>query len=143
MSAEARRPLVHRVAGDLSSDTAQSSGMQRFAAISGRLAGSDSLFMGETHLTAGSASANHHHGHSETAIYVVSGHPVFVYLEGDEEVRLEPSPGDFVYVPPYAPHREENPHTEPAVVVIARTTDESIVVNLAGLRDEVEEVPPS
>jgi uncharacterized RmlC-like cupin family protein len=38
-----------------------------------------------------------------------------------------------VFVPPYTPHREENPHDEEAVVVIARSTQEAIVVNLPGL----------
>ncbi|WP_374216116.1 hypothetical protein [Frankia sp. R82] len=37
-------------------------------------------------------------------------------------------------VPPYVPHREENPDPSvEAVVVIARTTQEAIVVNLEGL----------
>ena len=50
------------------------------------------------------------------------------------ETRIETSPGDYVYVPPYAPHREENPSAdEEAVVVIARSTQEAIVVNLPGL----------
>jgi uncharacterized RmlC-like cupin family protein len=45
-------------------------------------------------------------------------------------------PGDYVYVPPWTPHREENndPDVE-AVVVIARSTQEAIVVNLPSLRD--------
>ena len=42
--------------------------------------------------------------------------------------------GDYVYVPPYVPHREENPSPdEEAVVVIARSTQEAIVVNLPSL----------
>jgi uncharacterized RmlC-like cupin family protein len=45
------------------------------------------------------------------------------------------APGDFVWVPPFTPHREENPDpNEEAVVVIARSTQEPIVVNLPGLR---------
>jgi uncharacterized RmlC-like cupin family protein len=37
-------------------------------------------------------------------------------------------------VPPFVPHREENPSpSEEAVVVIARTTQEAIVVNLDSL----------
>ena len=37
-------------------------------------------------------------------------------------------------MPPWVPHREENPDPdEEAVVVIARTTQEAIVVNLADL----------
>ncbi len=35
-------------------------------------------------------------------------------------------------MPPFTPHREENP-TEQAVVVLARSTQEAIVVNLPGL----------
>jgi uncharacterized RmlC-like cupin family protein len=120
--------------GELSSDTAQTAGMRRFEAISGKSAGSQKLWMGRTHVAPGGNSGNHHHGESETAIYVVSGHPVFVFAEGREEVRLETSPGDYVFVPPYVPHREENPSPdEEAVVVIARSTQEAIVVNLPNL----------
>lgn len=42
-------------------------------------------------------------------------------------------PGDYVFVPPYVPHREENPGAEEAVVVIARSSQEGIVVNLESL----------
>jgi hypothetical protein len=43
-------------------------------------------------------------------------------------------PGDYICVPPYVPHREENPDPDTeAVVVIARTTQEAIVVNLDAL----------
>lgn len=39
-----------------------------------------------------------------------------------------------VFIPPYLPHREENPSPdEPATVVIARSTQEAIVVNLPEL----------
>ena len=89
--------------------------------------------MGETRLAPGPKSANHHHGQSETGIYVVAGHPAFVLSDRDGagERRLETSPGDYVFVPPYVPHREENPSLdEEALVVIARTTQEAIVVNL-------------
>jgi uncharacterized RmlC-like cupin family protein len=61
---------------------------------------------------------------------------VFLDLEGDEpvETRVQTGPGDYVFVPPYVPHREENPDPETeAVVVIARTTQEAIVINLDGL----------
>lgn len=118
--------------GELSLDTAQTTGMLRSEAISGVACGSRALWMGETRLAPGARSANHHHGHSETGIYVTSGRPVFVVSDGaGGEHRLETSPGDYVFVPPYVGHREENPSAdEEAVVVIARTTQEAIVVNL-------------
>ena len=90
--------------------------------------------MGQTLVAPGTRSADHHHGASETAIFVVAGHPAFVYLDGGVETRISTSPGDYVYVPPYTPHREENPSgSEEALVVIARNTQEAIVVNLPGL----------
>ncbi|MBL7622780.1 cupin domain-containing protein [Frankia sp. AgB1.8] len=103
--------------------------------MSGTTVGTERLWMGQTHVAPATRSANHHHGVSETGIYVVSGHPAFVFLREEEEIRLETSPGDYIYVPPWVPHREENPDPEAeAVVVIARTTQEAIVVNLADLR---------
>ena len=65
--------------------------------------------MGRTHVAPGMISADHHHGRAETGIYVVSGSPVFVFLDGEEERRIETSPGDYIYVPPFVPHREGTP----------------------------------
>jgi uncharacterized RmlC-like cupin family protein len=107
--------------------------MTRREAVSARTVGSTRLWMGRTHVPAHTSSGDHHHGDSETAIYVVSGNPVFVFAEDGAEVRLETSPGDYVFVPPFTPHREENPGADEAVVVIARSTQEAIVVNLPGL----------
>jgi uncharacterized RmlC-like cupin family protein len=134
---------LHVVRSDqLSSDTAQSAGMRRSEAISGVACGSRILWMGETRLAPGARSATHHHGHSETGIYITSGRPVFVVGDdADSEHRLETSPGDYVFVPPFVAHREENPSAdEEAVVVIARTTQEAIVVNLD---DSPEPTPAS
>ncbi|MGH3849371.1 MAG: cupin domain-containing protein [Pseudonocardiaceae bacterium] len=120
----------------LDADTAQSPGMRRFAAISGAAVGSERIWMGQTRVAPATASADHHHGESETAIYVVSGHPEFVFLddEAGPPVRLRTEPGDYIFVPPFVPHREENPDPESeAVVVIARSTQEAIVVNLPSL----------
>jgi len=121
---------------DLSGSTAQTSGMQRSAAISGDLVGARALWMGRTVVRPGASSGDHHHGECETGIYVVSGHPVFVFRDpGSGEItRLETNPGDYVWVPPHVPHREENPSPDiEAVVVIARSTQEAIVVNVPAL----------
>ncbi|MET7292993.1 cupin domain-containing protein [Streptomyces griseoloalbus] len=130
--------LHHIRADDLDDGTAQTGGMRRFAAVSGKTVGSEKLWMGQTHVSPATSSSDHHHGESETAIHVISGHPEFVFLddsgEGPREVRLRTAPGDYIFVPPFVPHREENPDPdEEAVVVIARSTQEAIVVNLPGL----------
>jgi uncharacterized RmlC-like cupin family protein len=130
---EWHQPLRHIRAAEMSTDTGQTPGMARTEAISAATVGAERIWMGQTRVSPQTASANHHHGESETAIHVVSGHPVFVFLENGEEVRLTPEPGDFVFVPPYTPHREENPGDQDAVVVLARSTQEAIVVNLTSL----------
>jgi uncharacterized RmlC-like cupin family protein len=127
------KALSHVRGEDVTGDTTQTSGMSRREAISGKSVGSEKLWMGQTHVGAGVRSADHHHGESETAIYVVSGTPSFVFAEGGKEVRLDAKPGDYIFVPPYVPHREENSGAGEAVVVIARSTQEAIVVNLPSL----------
>ena len=133
MTEHAHRPLRHVPSGSLSGDTGQTAGMVRREAVSAGTVGSERVWMGQTEVSPRTASGDHHHGDSETAIYVVSGHPVFVFAEDGAEVRLETSPGDYVFVPPFTPHREENPTDTDAVVVIARSSQEAIVVNLPGL----------
>ncbi|MDM4140005.1 MULTISPECIES: cupin domain-containing protein [Mycobacterium] len=129
-----RNRVRHIKASEISSDTAQSEGLRRFAALSGRSVGAEKLWMGETHASPRSASDNHHHGDSETAIYVRSGNPEFVFHDGTGEVRIATAPGDYVFIPPFLPHREENPDPDTtAEVVIARSTQEAVVINLPAL----------
>jgi uncharacterized RmlC-like cupin family protein len=130
--------LRHVKAGELTGDTDQTTGMTRLEAISGNTVGSRKVWMGQTHVAPHTNSGDHHHGEAETAIFVVSGRPSFVFAEGEEEVRIDTGPGDYVFVPPYVPHREENPTGEQAVVVIARSSQEGIVVNLPSLWAQVE-----
>lgn len=126
-------PRRHVRREDVSASTTQSEGMRRFAAISGATTGAAKIWMGESLMAPSSASAMHHHGDSETGIYVVSGHPTFVFFEDGVEQRVETSPGDYVFVPAFVAHQELNTSSgEEALVVLARSSQEAIVVNLAG-----------
>src|SRR5450759_1449001 len=88
---------LHHVPSEAcSSGTAQTSGMTRLAALSGDTVGSKAIWMGETHVAPGIASGPHHHGESETGIYVVSGHPEFIYSDSGREVRVRTKPGDYI-----------------------------------------------
>jgi uncharacterized RmlC-like cupin family protein len=134
------RPLGHTHGDSLDPDTAQTPGMTRYEAISGRLSGSKNIWMGRNHVAPGMRSADHHHGKAETGIYVVSGNPVFVFLDEGVERHIQTKPGDYIYVPPFVPHREENPSPDvEAVVVLARSTQQGIVVNLPSLWAEVDD----
>ncbi len=122
---------VHLVrADDLSDDTPQTSGLKRFEAVSARRLGSEDLWMGLSILPAGSRTGAHHHGQSETALYILSG--IGRWWIGDRlDQAVEAHPGDFVYIKPHVVHWEENgSESEPVRMVVARTTQDAIVVNL-------------
>jgi uncharacterized RmlC-like cupin family protein len=93
------RRIHHTDRDHLSEDTAQTPGMRRYEAISGKRTGSRKLWTGRAHVAPGMSSGDHHHGEAETGIYVVSGHPVFVFLEHGEERRVEAGAGESIYVP--------------------------------------------
>ena len=114
------------------SSTGQTPGLQRFEAVSGRLTGSRQMWMGYAVLEPGGKTGVHHHGESETAIYIVSG--VTRWWVGDrlDEVQ-EARAGDFVFIPPDVVHWEQNASdTEPVHMVVARSTQEAIVVPVEG-----------
>ena len=122
---------VHVVKGDdLSDQTPQTSGLQRFEAVSARRLGSQDIWMGLSVLPAGGRTGVHHHGESETALYILSG--VGRWWVGDAlDQAREAHPGDFVFIKPNVVHWEENAsETEPVRMVVARTTQDAIVVNL-------------
>ena len=104
--------------------------MKREAAISNALVGAEKIWVGYVELGPGAASATHHHGEAESAIFIISGHALF-YAGGElEEMRIA-GPGDFVWVPPHVVHQEMNASiTEPVQMVVSRSTQETLVFNL-------------
>ena len=115
---------------DFDANTVQTPGMQRFAAISGRLVGSKGMWAGLTVVDPAIESAPHHHGEQETVIYIKSGHARIVWgdhLEHQEAVEA----GSFIFIPPYLLHQEINPSPdEPSEWVIVRNGPEAVVINL-------------
>jgi uncharacterized RmlC-like cupin family protein len=110
--------------------TAQTPGMVREAGISAALTGSSGLWMGTATNGPGAASGVHHHGANESGIYILEGRVRFRWGEKLEHV-VDTGPGDFVFVPPFEVHMEENLNPgAPAVLLLARNSQEQIVVNV-------------
>ena len=83
----------------------------------------------------GAASGVHHHGQSESGIYILQGRIRFRWGKNMENV-VDTEPGDFVFVPPWEIHSEENLDPDgPAEFVLARNTMEGIVVNVPDPRE--------
>lgn len=122
--------------GDRDCGTAQTPGMVREAGISAGLCGSSALWMGTTVNEPGAASGAHHHGSNESGIYILRGRVRFRWGEKLENV-VDTEPGDFIFVPPYEIHTEENLESESeAELVLARSSQEAIVVNVDDPREQ-------
>lgn len=117
-------------AGELDSDTPQTQGMTRAAAITHARTGASKLWAGTVVVQPAARTGAHHHGELETVIYIVRGRARFRW--GDQlEFVEEAGPGDFIYVPPFVPHQEMNARPdEPVEAVLVRSGQEPIVVNL-------------
>jgi len=91
----------------------------------------DALWAGVVKTEPGMISGWHHHGEYETAIYVVSGR--FVMESGPNgSVVMDAGPGDFLYVPRRAVHRESNPDPDESSAVVLRAGTGEVVVNVEG-----------
>ena len=114
---------------DRAADVA-SGAMRREAAVSRALVGAERVWVGYVELGPGLVSAVHHHGEAESGIYVISGRARFFSGEALEVVH-DAGAGDFVWVPPHAVHVEMNASdAEPVHMVVARSTQETLVFNL-------------
>lgn len=117
-------------AGQLDTNTAQTPGMNRAAAITHARAGAEKLWAGTVVIHPDARTGAHHHGELESVIYVVSGRARMRW--GDRlEFTAEAGPGDFIFVPPWVPHQEINaaPDQELSCVLV-RSGQDPVVVNL-------------
>ena len=102
---------VRVIPGDsLDTNTPQTPGMSRAAAINFARVGAQKIWAGTVHIHPDAKTGAHHHGALESVIYVVSGRARMRWGEKLEFVA-EAGPGDFIFVPPYVPHQEINAST--------------------------------
>ncbi|MGO9990929.1 MAG: cupin domain-containing protein [Steroidobacteraceae bacterium] len=117
-------------AADLDSNTPQTAGMQRRAAVTTERTGATQLWAGTVTIDANAKTGAHHHGGLESVIYVVNG--IARLRWGDRlEFAAEAEAGDFIYVPPYVPHQEINASEDLQLhCVLARSGQQGLVINL-------------
>ena len=122
---------VKVVPGDqLDTNTPQTPGMQRAAAINAARVGAQKLWAGTVSIDPDAKTGAHHHGALESVIYVIRGRARMRW--GDRlEFVAEAGPGDFIFIPPFVPHQEINASgTEVLHCMLVRSDNEAVVVNL-------------
>jgi uncharacterized RmlC-like cupin family protein len=113
----------------------QSGSMAREAGVAPETTGATSIWSGYVTTPAGLTSSVHHHGDCETAIYVVKGRARFRFGEKLEHA-VEVGPGDFLFVPPFEIHQEENlSDTEPCELIVSRGCSGILTVNVDDPRE--------
>ena len=117
-------------AGELQPRTTQTAGMTRYPGVAAGTVGAKNLWVGYVTMAPGTRSGAHHHGDSESAIYIIRGQARFRFGSHLEEA-IEAGPGDFVYVPPRLLHQEVNASdSEEIEMIVARDSQENVVVNV-------------
>ena len=122
---------VRVIPGDsLDSNTPQTPGMTRAAAVNLARVGAQKIWAGTVHIHPDAKTGAHHHGALESVIYVVRGRARMRWGERLEFVA-EAGPGDFIFIPPFVPHQEINASADEALeCVVVRSDNEAVVVNL-------------
>jgi uncharacterized RmlC-like cupin family protein len=91
----------------------------------------DRTWAGLARTAPGMVSGWHHHGAYETIVYVTAGAVRMEFGPGGREA-LDAGPGDFLYVPPNAIHRESNPSDGESEVLVVRSGAGEPVTNVEG-----------
>jgi uncharacterized RmlC-like cupin family protein len=126
-----RRQFIHVIRPEqFDSETAQTPGSQRLAAIHSGAGIESPIWGGLFRVEPGVQTAIHHHGEQDTIVYVLGGSSYIRWGERGE-FNATAQTGDFLYVPAWLPHQEINPSSEvPFQWVVVRSTSEPIVVSL-------------
>lgn len=120
--------MVKRIAKEaLAGGRGQNDAMERVIAVSRDTVGSERLYSSIVTTAPGGRTEVHHHGECETSIYILRGQARF-YAGDDLSEITDAGEGDFVYVPAYEVHVEENVSaTDDLVVLLSRNCAGSVV----------------
>jgi uncharacterized RmlC-like cupin family protein len=120
--------MVKRVAKEsLMGNQGQNADMERIIAVSRDTVGSENLYSSIVRTGPGGRTEIHHHGECETSIYILTGTARFYSGERLRDI-VDANEGDFIYVPAYEVHVEENASaTDELVVLLSRNCPRSVV----------------
>ncbi|MCX3060637.1 cupin domain-containing protein [Streptomyces beihaiensis] len=94
----------------------------------------DHTWSGFVRTEPGTVSGWHHHGEWESVVYVISGALKLEFGPEGRTTTVEAGAGDFVYVPKDTVHRESNPASEPAELIVMRSGSGESLFGVEGPR---------
>ena len=126
----------HIAAASLHGHAGQNDAMERTIAVSRDTVGSRGLYSSIVTTAPRGRTEIHHHGECETSIYILRGTARFYSGEGLRDV-VTANESDFVYIPAFEIHVEENASADSdLVVLLSRNCDRSVVHYVEGTLPE-------
>ena len=114
---------------ELDQRTAQTTGMQRRAAIDRASVGSEKLWVGVVTVEPATSTGAHHHGDCDSVVCITEGSITIRW--GDRlEKRASAGPGDFIYIPAQLVHQEINESDSVPVSSIVVRSGDNVVENV-------------
>jgi uncharacterized RmlC-like cupin family protein len=111
---------------DRQPQVAQTAGMVREQIVQ-----TPGLWVGVARTNPGRFSSWHHHGTHDSVIYVITGQ-VQIDCGPGGKTTFHARPGDAIYLPPGEIHREGNSGIEESEIVVVRSGEGELVINVAG-----------
>ena len=121
-----RRPVVRPSSQLVEVPAQQTPGIRRRQAFAG-----DDRWVGHVETQPGEWSGWHHHGDTDTYMYVLAGGLEFEFGPGRERIVVEP--GDFALMPAGVIHRERTTPGAPGEIVLVRLGTGPVLVNVGDL----------
>ena len=119
--------VKHIAASTLRGNPGQNDAMERTIVVSRDTVGSTGLYTSVVTTAPGGRTEVHHHGECETSIYILRGRARFYSGPALDHI-VEAEEGDFVFVPAYEIHVEENASGDAELVVLlSRNCDGPVV----------------
>ena len=117
---------VHIIHPDQRETEIASGAMTRVAGVSESLTGATGIHLAIATIPVGCSSSAHIHLNCESALYIIKGRGKFMVGEKlDKPIAF--GPGDYLFVPPGAPHQPVNDGDETIEMIVARNTPVEIV----------------
>ncbi|MBI5289360.1 MAG: cupin domain-containing protein [Chloroflexi bacterium] len=125
--------MVTRVPKEqLTGHRGQNDDMERVIAVSRDTVGSKNLYSSIVRTAPGGRTEIHHHGECETSIYILRGRARFYSGESLRDI-VDATEGDFIFVPAYEVHVEENASdSDDLVVLLSRNCPGSVIHYVKG-----------
>lgn len=123
LPADSRRPVVRSHSGLDELPGQQTPGIRRRQAFA-----DEDRWIGHVETEPGEWSGWHHHGETDTYLYVLAGGLEFEF--GPARERLSVGPGDFALMPAGVIHRERTTPEGPGEIVLVRLGPGPAVVNV-------------